>query len=186
MKTTRFTDSAQLFAGAGVPTRLRDGRLVTIRTATLGDAGDISAMHVRCSPDTVYQRYHSAPSMTGRFLSQLVSTDIALVAEAPNHAIIALANLGRDVDDAGELAVIVEDRWQRRGLGSMLLGHLVTMARLVGYREVYSVCLPGHQWFRGTLTRFGPLHSQQAAGYESMRLTLRPAHARLPEELGAA
>ncbi|TDD68215.1 GNAT family N-acetyltransferase [Jiangella aurantiaca] len=185
MKTTRLAESAHLFSGSGVTTRLRDGRSVTIRAATPRDAGDVSAMHVRCSTETVRHRYHSVPSMTGRFLSQLVGTDIALVAEAPNRAIVALANLGRDDGDAGELAVIVEDAWQRAGLGSALLDHLISMARLVGYREVYTVALPGNHWFRGTLTRYGQARLERSAGYDSMRLALRPPLARLPEQLGA-
>lgn len=185
MKTTRPAETANLFAGVGVTTRLRDGRSVTIRVATAEDAGDVSAMHVRCSPDTVRHRYHSLPAMTGRFLSRLLSTDIALVAEAPNHTIVALANLGRDVDDAGELAVLVEDGWQRNGLGSALLGHLVTMARLVGYREVHTVCLPDDDWFRRALARLGQVRFEQTAGYDSTRLALRPARVRLPQEFGA-
>lgn len=185
MKTTRLAESAHLFSGAGVTTRLRDGRSVTIRAATPRDAGDVSAMHVRCSTETVRHRYHSVPSMTGRFLSQLLGTDIALVAVAPNQAIVALANLGRDEGDAGELAVIVEDRWQRAGLGSMLLDHLVSMARLVGYREVFTVGLPGNHWFCQTLARHGRARLERSDSYDAMRLSLRPALARLPEELGA-
>jgi GNAT superfamily N-acetyltransferase len=185
MKTTRLAESAQLFSGTGVTTRLRDGRSVTIRAATPRDAGDVSAMHVRCSTETVRHRYHSVPTMTGRFLSQLLGTDIALVAEAPNRAIVALANLGRDDADAGELAVVVEDRWQRAGLGSTLLDHLVGMARLVGYREVYTVGLPGHQWYCGTLARHGRARLERSAGYDAMRLSLHPPLARLPAELGA-
>lgn len=185
MKETRLTDSAHLFSGSGVTKRLHDGRSVTIRAATPHDAGDVSAMHVRCSTETVRHRYHSVPAMTGRFLSRLVGTDIALVAEAPNRAIVALANLGRDDADAGELAVIVEDRWQRAGLGSTLLDHLVSMARLVGYREVYTVGLPGHPWYSRTLARHGRARLERSADYDSMRLPLRPPLVRLPEQLGA-
>ncbi|PZF81618.1 GNAT family N-acetyltransferase [Jiangella anatolica] len=179
-----MTNSAHLFSGSGVPARLRDGRTVTIRIASPRDAGDVSAMHMRCSTETVRHRYHSVPTMTGRFLSQLVGTDIALVAEAPNRAIVALANLGRDDTDAGELAVIVEDRWQRAGLGTTLLNHLVSMARLVGYREVYIAGLPGTRWYCTTLARHGRTSLERSDGYDAMRLTLRPPLARLPAELG--
>lgn len=185
MKKTRLAESAHLFSGSGVTTRLHDGRSVTIRAATSRDAGDVSAMHVRCSTETVRHRYHSVPSMTGRFLSQLLGTDIALVAQAPNRAVVALANLGRDDGDAGELAVIVEDAWQRVGLGSTLLDQLVSMARLVGYREVYTVGLPGSQWYRRTLERHGRARLERSDGYDAMRLPLCAPLARFPEELGA-
>ncbi|MBB5790612.1 GNAT family N-acetyltransferase [Jiangella mangrovi] len=178
-------NSAHLFSGPGVTTRLRDGRSVTIRAATPRDAGDVSAMHVRCSTETVRHRYHSVPAMTGRFLSQLLGTDIALVAEAPNRTVVALANLGRDDGATGELAVVVEDRWQRAGLGSTLLDHLVTMARLVGYRELYTVGLPGHHWYCATLARHGRVRLERSDGYDAMRVTLCEPLARLPAELGA-
>lgn len=178
-------DSAHLFSGSGVTTRLRDGRSVTVRAATARDAGDVSAMHLRCSTETVRHRYHSVPPMTGRFLSQLLGTEIALVAVAPNRAVVALANLGSDDGDAGELAVVVEDRWQRAGLGSTLLDHLVGMARLVGYREVYTVGLPGDRWYRTTLARHGRTRLERSDSHDAMRLSLRPPPDRLPEELGA-
>jgi N-acetylglutamate synthase-like GNAT family acetyltransferase len=177
-------NSAHLFSGSGVTTRLRDGRSVTIRAASPRDAGDVSAMHVRCSTETVRHRYHSVPTMTGRFLSQLLSTDIALVAVAPNRAVVALANLGRDDGDTGELAVVVEDAWQRAGLGSTLLDQLVGMARLVGYREVYTVGLPGSHWYRATLARHGRARLERSDGYDVMRLTLSAPLARPPDELG--
>ncbi|WP_053205093.1 GNAT family N-acetyltransferase [Jiangella muralis] len=182
-------DSAHLFSGSGVTTRLRDGRSVTVRAATARDAGDVSAMHLRCSTETVRHRYHSVPPMTGRFLAQLVGTEIALVAVAPNRAVVALANLGRDDGDAGgagELAVVVEDRWQRAGLGATLLDHLVDMARLVGYHEVYTVGLPGNRWYRTTLARHGRTRLERSDGYDAMRLSLRSPPDRLPEELGAS
>ncbi|SDS34708.1 GNAT family N-acetyltransferase [Jiangella sp. DSM 45060] len=178
-------DSAHLFSGSGITARLRDGRTVTVRAATARDAGDVSAMHVRCSTETVRHRYHSVPPMTGRFLSQLLGTEIALVAVAPNRAVVALANLGRDDDAAGELAVVVEDRWQRAGLGSALLDHLVGMARLVGYREVYTVGLPGSGWYRTTLARHGRTRLERSDGHDTMRLWLRSPPVRLPQQLGA-
>ncbi|HEY9408340.1 MAG TPA: GNAT family N-acetyltransferase [Jiangellaceae bacterium] len=185
MRITRLTTAARLFAGLGTTARLRDGRSVVIRPAVPSDAGGLTTMHARCSADTVYQRYHSMPALTGRFLTHLLSTDVALVAEAPNRAIVAMANLGRDTGDVGELAVLVEDGWQGAGIGTAMLGHLVTMARLVGYGEVYAVCLPGHVWCRNSLTRFGPASVEAGAGQVSIRLALREAPAALPTELPA-
>lgn len=172
MNTTRLATSARLIAGSSVSTRLRDDRPVIIRAATLDDTGDVVAMHTRCSLESVRRRYHSVPAMTGRFLSQLLSTDITLVAQAPNRAIVALGNLGRDADGSGELAVIVEDGWQRVGLGSGMLEHLVLMAHLTGYDDVHTVCVPGQRCFFGTLARFGPVQHERSQDDETMRLSL--------------
>lgn len=186
MKTTRLAESARLFSGSGLTIRLADAARVTIRTASPQDAGEVIAMHKRCSAESIHQRYHDTPQLTGRFLSDLLSTDVALVAEAPSRAVVALANLGRDVDKTGELAVMVEDGWQGRGIGTALVDHLVTMARLVGYDDVYTVCLPGLHWFGRALGRYGPATVEHSSKYDTIRLPLRPARARLPEQLPAA
>src|SRR5690606_24863821 len=38
-----------------------------------------------------------------------------------------------------ECAVTVDDQWRHRGLGSLLLGHLIDAARANGYEEMYSI-----------------------------------------------
>lgn len=188
MNSMRILESARLFAGFGTPTRLRDGRSTTIRLATPGDAGLITAMHARCSPETIYQRYHSMPPLTGRFLVQLLNTDVALVAEAANGNVVATANLGRDADGTGEVAVLVEDVWQHAGLGTRLLGHVVTMARLVGFAEVYAVSLPGAAWPERAFGRLGRPRVERTPGQVWMRLALSQDAARppVPVQLPAA
>lgn len=163
---------AHLFSGGSLPTRLRNGHRVAIRVATSDDAGMLAAMHARCSGDTVYRRYHSIPSMTGRFLSHILGTDITLVAEIPNRSLIALANVGRDDHGSGELAVLVEDGWQGRGLGAALLRNVVMMARLTGYSEVYATCLSDSGWIERALGRLGPVQIDRTAGQVSMRVPL--------------
>ncbi len=136
MDFAHVTMSARLFSGLTTSTRLRDGRAVSIRLAHPDDAGEVSAMHVRCTPATVFARYHDLPPMTGRFLSRLLDSPIALVAVAANGSVVALATLTRESSDPiRQSAVIVEDRWQGVGLGGALTDHLAAMARLVGFRE---------------------------------------------------
>jgi GNAT superfamily N-acetyltransferase len=163
---------AHLFTGGSAPMRLRKGHSVTVRLATDDDAGALAAMHARCSADSVYRRYRSIPSMTGRFLSRLLNTDTALVAEIPNWSVVALANLGRDDDGSGELAVLVEDPWQGQGLGTAMLRHLITMARLTGYSEVYAACLQDPGWAKRVLSRLGPVYADSTGDHELLRLAL--------------
>jgi acetyltransferase len=58
---------------------------------------------------------------------------------------IALAHLAPgDRSDSVELAVVVADRWQGRGLGRRLLAHLVESARDMGYRSLVGDVLAGN------------------------------------------
>lgn len=186
MNSLRITESARLFAGSTSPVTLRGGRSVAVRIASGADAGQLTAMHARCTPQTVHHRYHSTPRLTGRFLERLLDTDIALVAEAPNRSVVAIANLGRDTDGSGELAILVEDAWQGSGLGTHLLRHLVTMARLVGFAEVYAVCLADGGWAERAFARLGTPSVAHGSGQTWVRLTLGRSLTRLPDQLPAA
>jgi GNAT superfamily N-acetyltransferase len=103
-------------------------------------------MHRRCSPETRYLRYFgTASQVPPSLLPVLLGTapgTLALVAEAPDRRLIGLANLIRNHDgDTGEIALLVEDSWQRRGLGTALVRSLVTVAREHGLEALTAVTL---------------------------------------------
>jgi N-acetylglutamate synthase-like GNAT family acetyltransferase len=52
--------------------------------------------------------------------------------------VVGLGHLLWDGDET-EIALLVEDDWQRRGIGAELLGRLVTMAVEAGCESVYAV-----------------------------------------------
>jgi GNAT superfamily N-acetyltransferase len=65
---------------------------------------------------------------------------VAVVAEDAHQHIVGVSRYG--TDDAGlhcECAVTVEDEWQDQGLGTLLMRHLIEVARSRGIRTMYSI-----------------------------------------------
>jgi RimJ/RimL family protein N-acetyltransferase len=67
----------------------------------------------------------------------------SLIAEDPAGAAIALANLMWTADGA-ELAVLVEDAWQRQRIGTALAGRLATAAAAEGVAEFQTLVHAGN------------------------------------------
>ncbi|GAA0543637.1 hypothetical protein GCM10010390_52150 [Streptomyces mordarskii] len=97
-------------------------------------------MHARCSPATLGLRYHGSVGDADRYLAHLLSPRFGrtLAAYTASGRLVALGHLLWDGDEA-EVALIVEDEWQRRGVGGELLRRLVAMAAETGYGCVYAV-----------------------------------------------
>lgn len=112
-------------AGADVPAIVPSARdtAPVVRQATLTDIEAVSALHERCSVDTLYERYQVPLKMpmTTRMARRLV---------APDHGIALLVQVGADVvghgvlehvDDMWTFQMIIEDSWQQHGLGGRLM-----------------------------------------------------------------
>ena len=76
-----------------------------------------------------------------RYLTEINAVDhVALVAEDPTEPARDLVAVGRFVrlaedPEAAEIAIVVWDDWQGRGLGSILGGHLARAARNRGIKR---------------------------------------------------
>jgi acetyltransferase len=121
---------------------MRDGTAVTFRPIRPEDEPLMARFHEGLSEETVRCRYGGLMKLGARVaherLARMCFTDydrqIALVADrttdAGAHEILAVARLIRGHGDhEAELAVVVADRWQRRGLGARLLELLIGVAR---------------------------------------------------------
>ncbi|MFI8091621.1 GNAT family N-acetyltransferase [Streptomyces sp. NPDC086080] len=119
---------------------LPEGSDLSVRRADTRDLAAARAMHERCSPETLRRRYHGPVGDADRYLNHLLSPRFGrtLVAQTSADRIIALGHLLWDGDET-EVALIVEDAWQRRGIGAELLGRLVAMAAEAGCAQVYAV-----------------------------------------------
>ncbi|MEU6733630.1 GNAT family N-acetyltransferase [Streptomyces physcomitrii] len=113
---------------------------VTVRRADTADLDAAKAMHERCSARTLSLRYHGPVGDADRYLRHLLSPRFGrtLAAQTASGRIVALGHLLWDGDET-EIALIVEDEWQRRGIGAELLGRLVAMAAEAGCAHVYVI-----------------------------------------------
>ena len=141
------------------------GALV-VRRGSVRDVDALIAMHDRCSADTVLRRFHApVPRVSPRLARTLLEpADGLSVVVASGNQVVAAGMLA--VGPAGtELGLIVEDRWQRQGLGARLLRRLAEEAADRG--ESHLVCLvqPDNKAVLSTVRRAGlPAHVSSADG----------------------
>lgn len=119
---------------------LSDGGTVHLRPVVPDDAERLVALHGRLSERTRYMRYFGAyPRMPQRDLERFSTVDhhdrVAFVALLGND-IVAVGRYERlEHNDAAEVAFVVDDNHQGRGLGSILLEHLAAAASECGLRR---------------------------------------------------
>ncbi|MFK8906959.1 GNAT family N-acetyltransferase [Streptomyces sp. YS-3] len=119
---------------------LAEGNEITVRRAGQDDVEAAKAMHERCSDRTLGLRYHGPVGDADRYLNHLLSPRYGrtLAAESASGRLVALGHLLWDGDET-EVALLVEDDWQRRGIGTELLERLVALAAEAGCESVYAV-----------------------------------------------
>jgi len=100
----------------------------TIRVAGPSDVDAVVAMHERCTERSLSYRYLSGTFRPSRAqLATLVSPAQGCTLVAVESGVIAMANLVGQGDTA-EAAILVEDSWQGRGVGTALMRQLFAMA----------------------------------------------------------
>jgi GNAT superfamily N-acetyltransferase len=112
-----------------------DVRAVSIRVATVDDKVKLRRMFSRLSSKSIYRRFHLPyPRVPEQMLNIMLDVDpydkesIVAVAEEEivGHAMyVRLAN-----SSDAEVAFVVEDGWQSKGVGKLLLAQLADEARL--------------------------------------------------------
>ncbi|MGW4230820.1 GNAT family N-acetyltransferase [Streptomyces sp. NPDC004980] len=119
---------------------LPEGNEITVRRADRSDLAAARAMHDRCSEHTLGLRYHGPVRDADRYLDHLLSPRFGrtLAVQTASGRLVALGHLLWDGDET-EVALLVEDDWQRRGIGSELLSRLVALAVEAGCESVYAV-----------------------------------------------
>ena len=119
---------------------LPEGNDITVRRADTGDLAAAKEMHERCSAGTLRMRYHGPVGDADRYLNHLLSPRFGrtLVVQTASGRVVGLGHLLWDGDET-EVALLVEDAWQRRGIGGELLRRLVGMAVDAGCESVYAV-----------------------------------------------
>jgi acyl-CoA hydrolase/GNAT superfamily N-acetyltransferase len=121
--------------------RLRDGRSIVVRPARLTDEETLRDLFYRLSDESTYRRFLSYRNRhPHREMQYLVDLDygqsMALVAcTAAVEPAEILAIVRYDVDPAtnlADIAFVVRDDWQHRGIGSLLLQRAAEIARAHG------------------------------------------------------
>ena len=129
---------------------LADGRTMTIRPAGPDDYEPVKRLHEAMSPDNLYFRFFSASQVSAEWEARRVCL-------RDDPGLVALVGLlGDEVSgvasyqmtaDAGvaELALAVADGMHGRGIATLLLEHLVSLARARGVKVLVADVLPNNR-----------------------------------------
>lgn len=151
----------------------------SMRRAAAGDRPALERMLARCTGQTRYRRFHGPVSVfPERYLAEALSGSplhFALVACPDEDAevdgtvvegtvvdgtvaestVVALASCRAVDEGVAELGILVEDEWQRHGVGSDLLREIVAYAARTGLRALQAQVLADQPWIVGLLRRHG-------------------------------
>jgi acetyltransferase len=106
--------------------------------------------------------------------------ELALLAEHHDEngrpSIVGVARLMREHSgNSAEIAFVVSDKFQRRGLGSYLLQQTIAIAKQEGISSIHAVVLYENSGMRNLFQRSGFNLSDPEAGVVSAHLELREA-----------
>jgi RimJ/RimL family protein N-acetyltransferase len=163
--------------GAGEE-RLRDGSVVLLREIQPSDADALVRFHESLSSESIRMRYFSAHP----HLSALETTRLTTVDHRDRQAFVAVVDdeiigVGRyernGSTDEAEVAFIVADAWQGRGLGARLLARLVAHAREAGLRRFTASTLAGNRPMLTVFAHSGlPLEKSTSSGVVDVTMRL--------------
>ncbi len=118
---------------------------VAIRVLRDGDAVRLFRMFYRLSPDTIYRRfftlYTDPPAGAIESLARVDHETRDAVVACVGDEIVGVGRYACVAPGVAEVAVVVEDAWQGRGLGPRLLDCAVALARVHGVHTLVATVL---------------------------------------------
>ncbi|MGW7363718.1 bifunctional acetate--CoA ligase family protein/GNAT family N-acetyltransferase [Streptomyces sp. NPDC054841] len=129
-----MTTTAQ--APQAVHALLADGTTVRIRPVLPGDHAQVQRLYDEMSPENLRLRFfttnrNSARQAADRMCSPTRTGSRSLLVETGDE-VVGLAEYTRVTGGEADVGLAVSDHWHRRGVGTLLLEHLVSLARADG------------------------------------------------------
>jgi RimJ/RimL family protein N-acetyltransferase len=140
---------------------LPGGKRLRVRPIRPEDERGLADLYDRSSFQTRYQRFFTVmrrlPPDTARFLANVdYERRFALVVEdltAPATSLVGVARYEPSEPGVAEIAVVVEDPWQRKGLGSLLINELFRAGAENGVARFRAWVLADNHRMLGLLAR---------------------------------
>jgi protein lysine acetyltransferase len=176
---------------APIPVRLRDGSELFLRPVLPGDNARVVHGHVEFSTETFYRRFMSAREPTAALMQYLFEVDyvehfVWVLTETVDGEVVADARFVRDPADrsTAEVAFLVGDDYQGRGIGSFLMKALIVAAHTGGVETFTARVLSDNQSMRRILDRYGASWQREELAVVTTAISV-PAlrEVRLPKEL---
>lgn len=131
------------------PLALGDGTVLDVRQLTSADGPELERAIGRLSDDSRYLRFLTPlPHVPRRTLERLsgvdhVHEDALLALDPASGDGVAVARFAELADDGAtvDIAVTVDDAWQGRGVGSVMLARILLRARDTGHATAHATTL---------------------------------------------
>ena len=145
-----------------IPVRMRDDTELFLRPVLPGDSERTTHGPVEFSSDTLYRRFQTTRTPNKSLMAYLFEVDykdhfVWVMTDGEDGPVVADARFVRDETDPtlAEVAFIVGDDYQGRGVGSFLMAALAVAARGDGIRRFSARVLSDNLAMRKILDRFG-------------------------------
>ncbi|MEV4020092.1 GNAT family N-acetyltransferase [Nonomuraea angiospora] len=158
---------------------LADGGTAHVRPIKPADADRLRSFYSRLSDESIYFRFFGPrPRLSDREVERFTNVDyvnrVALIATI-GAEMVAVIRYDRTGPGEAEIAFLVEDAHQGRGVASVLLEHLAATARENGIERFVADVLPANMRMMGLLRQAGyTAQSQFEDGVVRMTLDLTP------------
>ncbi len=123
------------------PWTLRVGNTpMIVRPSTVRDLAAVAQMHTRCTPRSLLDRYRAGgrpPAVAA--LDAALRNQFSVVVAMSDGSVVAIGSLTPDRSHnhlSAEIGLLVQDAWQRLGIGTELVTHLAGVAQVAGYHEI--------------------------------------------------
>jgi len=163
--------------------QLRDGDHIELRPIRDTDGPAMTAFHESLSPRSVYRRFFFAhprlsPGEVERFTHVDYVHRMAFVV-IDDDRIVGVGRYERlEGSDEAEVAFVVTDAYQRRGIGALLLDRLAEVARGQGITTFVAQTLSENRDMLGVFLTSGfPVESSSEGGTVSVRFPIEPTDA---------
>lgn len=142
---------------------LKDGGQVEIRTLRREDEADMLAAIERTSAQSLQRRFfvmkrHFSEKERAFFMDVDFKNHVAIVAVVEEGDCKVIAGGGRYIvfePGRAEMAFVVVDSWQGKGVGSILMRHLAKFANAAGLQELTAEVLPENAAMKKVFEKFG-------------------------------
>jgi GNAT superfamily N-acetyltransferase len=142
---------------------LSDGRQIEIRALRREDEADMLAAVGKTSAQSLQRRFfvmkrHFSDKERTFFMDVDFKNHVAIVALADEAGHKVIVGGGRYIvfePGRAEMAFVVVDSWQGRGVGSILMRHLVKIAIIAGLNELTAEVLPENTAMINVFGKFG-------------------------------